>query len=277
GGAGTDTLVGGLGDDIYVVDVATDIVTEALNEGTDTVQTGLSSYVLGTNVENLVYTGTTAFTGTGNALNNALTGGAGNDTLNGGAGTDTLVGGLGDDIYVVDVATDIVTEVLNEGTDTVQTGLSSYVLGTNVENLVYTGTTAFTGTGNALNNAITGGAGNDTLTGLGGNDVLNGGAGTDTLVGGDGNDTLTGGAGADRFVYSASGFGLDTIQDFWSGAGATDQLEFKISVFANWQAVLNASSQAGADTVIMLNVNDKITLKNVTLSSLNSDDARFIA
>ncbi|MFN7321419.1 MAG: calcium-binding protein, partial [Methylobacterium sp.] len=251
-------------------------------------------YVLGTNVENLVYTGTAAFTGTGNALNNAITGGAGNDTLNGGAGTDTLVGGagkdtlvggLGDDIYVVDVATDIVTEALNEGTDTVQTGLSSYVLGTNVENLVYTGTTAFTGTGNALNNALTGGAGNDTLsggdgndklTGSAGNDTLTGGLGTDTLVGGGGDDILTGGAGADRFVYSASGFGLDTIQDFWSGAGATDQLEFKISVFANWQAVLNASSQAGADTVIMLNVNDKITLKNVTLSSLNSDDARFI-
>ncbi|MCZ8271318.1 MAG: calcium-binding protein, partial [Beijerinckiaceae bacterium] len=238
GGAGTDTLVGGSGDDIYVVDVATDIVTEAANAGTDTVQTGLASYTLGRNVENLVYTGTTAFTGTGNALNNALTGGAGNDvlnggagndtltggigndTLNGGAGTDTLVGGLGDDIYVVDVATDIVTEAANAGTDTVQTGLASYTLGTNVENLVYTGTAAFTGTGNTLNNAITGGAGNDTLsggdgndtlTGLGGNDTLNGGAGTDTLVGGSGDDIYVVAVATD-IVTEALNEGTDTVQ-----------------------------------------------------------------
>ena len=158
-------------------------VTEAAEGDTDTVETGLSRHTLGTSVENLVYTGTAAFTGTGNVLNNAITGGAGNDTLSGGdgndtltggagndtlnggagndtldggAGTDTLVGGLGDDIYVVDVATDIVTEAANAGTDTVQTGLASYNLGTNVENLVYTGTPAFTGTGNGLNTPIPG-------------------------------------------------------------------------------------------------------------------------
>ncbi|MCA3653041.1 MAG: hypothetical protein IOC54_14560 [Methylobacterium sp.] len=311
GGAGTDTLVGGSGDDIYVVDVATDIVTEAANAGTDTVQTGLASYTLGTNVENLVYTGTTAFTGTGNTLNNAITGGAGNDTLsggdgndtltglggndtlnggagndtlNGGAGTDTLVGGSGDDIYVVDVATDIVTEAANAGTDTVQTGLASYTLGTNVESLVYTGTVAFTGTGNTLNNAITGGAGNDTLsggdgddtlTGLGGNDTLNGGAGNDTLEGGAGSDTLDGGAGNDRFVYSAAGFGSDSISGFAGGTGIGDVLSFNTAVFANWQALLSKSAQVGSDTVITLNTSDKITLKNFALSNFKSDDATF--
>ncbi|MBB2701903.1 UNVERIFIED_ORG: Ca2+-binding RTX toxin-like protein, partial [Rhizobium esperanzae] len=189
GGGGADSLIGGSGDDTYIVDHAGDIVIEAANEGIDTVRTNLSAYTLGVNVEHLTYIGTTAFVGTGNSLDNTITGGAaadtlsggaGNDTLNGGAGADRLIGGAGDDVYVVDIATDLVIENVNEGTDTVQTALVSYTLGNNVENLTYTGSGNFIGTGNALANTITGGAGND---------VLNGGAGADSLIGGAGHDT----------------------------------------------------------------------------------------
>jgi Ca2+-binding RTX toxin-like protein len=142
-------------------------------------------------VENLTYTGTTAFTGTGNTLANLITGGVGNDTLNGGTGSDTMAGGLGNDVYTVDVATDVVIENVNEGTDEVRTALASYTLGTNVENLTYTGTVAFTGTGNTLDNVILGAAGKDTLSGGVGNDTLQGGAGADSLDGGLGVDTVT--------------------------------------------------------------------------------------
>ena len=52
GAAGADTMIGGLGDDTYTVDDAGDVVTEAVAEGTDTVNTAIN-YTLGANVENL--------------------------------------------------------------------------------------------------------------------------------------------------------------------------------------------------------------------------------
>ncbi|MGO8579533.1 protease, partial [Rhizobium leguminosarum] len=75
----------------------------------------------------------------------------------GGAGADTLIVGAGDDTYVIDNAGDLVTEVADEGTDTVKTVLASYPLAANVENLPHIGTAAFVGTSNSLANTSTGG------------------------------------------------------------------------------------------------------------------------
>ena len=240
GGAGLDVMAGGAGDDTYVVDVAGDGVTELAAAGTDTVRTGLTSYALGAHLENLASTGTLAFSGTGNELNNIITGGAaadilsggfGNDTLNGaagndqlhgeagndwldgGLGSDVMTGGLGDDTYVIDVLTDTVVEQVNGGNDTIQTALRSVNLSVaayaNVESIVFTGTVAASaglpapGTsfvGNALHNSLGGSTGNDQLTGNDGNDTLNGGSGNDTLNGGAGDDLLNGGAGTDAMT-----------------------------------------------------------------------------
>jgi Ca2+-binding RTX toxin-like protein len=187
GGAGADTLVGGQGDDTYIVDNSGDVLSEAQNEGTDTVQASIS-YTLGANLENLTLTGTAAVNGSGNALNNTLTGNSAANTLNGGAGADTMIGGRGDDIYVVDNAGDVVTEVQNEGADTVQAGIT-YTLGANVENLTLTGAAAVNGTGNDGKNVLVGNSAANRLDGGAGNDRLDGGAGADTLIGGTGNDT----------------------------------------------------------------------------------------
>jgi hypothetical protein len=65
----------------------------------------------------------------GLAGNDTLDGGEGNDTLDGGAGNDSMVGGLGDDLYRVDSASDVVTELAGEGTDTLETTLPTYSLG----------------------------------------------------------------------------------------------------------------------------------------------------
>lgn len=240
GGTGADTLAGGLGNDLYIVDDAGDLVIELATAGTDTVRTSLVSYGLGDHVENLVYTGSLAFTGTGNALANVMTGGSGADTLSGGAGNDVLnggngndrldggigadmlVGGAGNDTFVVDHASDSVMEMANQGTDTVETTLASYTLNANIENLTRTGAGNFTGNGNALANVITGSTGNDRLSGLDGHDTLIGGEGNDALIGGHGADRLTGGIGADTFVitqalHSNVVAGHDTITDFTRG------------------------------------------------------------
>lgn len=126
GGAGNDTLdarattgnwlVGGAGDDVYVVDSANQYILERINEGVDTIKSSVSfSLITGSrtgggsmseSLENLTLTGTTAIDATGNALDNVLVGNtaanlllgnAGADTLIGGGGADTLNGGAGND------------------------------------------------------------------------------------------------------------------------------------------------------------------------------------
>ena len=209
GGAGNDTMVGGTGDDTYFVDSASDVVTEAANEGVDTVNSSVT-LTLGNNVENLVLTGTSAINGTGNTLNNTLTGNSGANTLSGGTGADTLIGGAGNDTYVVDNAADVVTENLNEGTDLVQSSVT-YTLAANVESLTLTGTTAINGTGNALDNVLTGNTAANTLTGGAGNDTLSGGTGADTMIGGAGNDSYVVDNTAD-VVTELLGEGTDLVQ-----------------------------------------------------------------
>jgi Ca2+-binding RTX toxin-like protein len=193
---------GGAGDDIFVVDVATDLITELAGEGTDLVQSSITlSLASIIEVENLALTGTTAINGTGNTLNNVISGNAGNNVLNGASGNDTLIGGAGDDTYNVDVTGDHVIEQASQGTDTVQASLT-WTLGANLEKLLLNGTAAINGAGNTLNNTITGNTGNN---------VLDGAAGNDSLVGGAGDDTYSVDAAGDSVTEQASQ-GTDTVQ-----------------------------------------------------------------
>ncbi|MBV6865632.1 calcium-binding protein [Xanthomonas euvesicatoria] len=235
GGAGSDRMWGGEGNDTYVVASAGDVVEEWEAQGVDTVQSSIG-YTLTDNVENLTLTGSSGLAGFGNSGNNVLTGNSGantltgyegNDTLDGGAGNDTMLGGAGDDNYMVGATGDTVTELAGEGTDTVLSTIS-YTLGSNVENLSLSGTSAINGTGNALANLLVGNSGNNALSSLGGNDVLDGRAGTDTLTGGTGDDVyLFGrGYGTDTVVENDAMAGNADIARFVAGV-AYDQLWFK--------------------------------------------------
>lgn len=239
GGAGTDTMIGGAGDDIYVVDSAGDIVTENAGEGTDMVRSSVS-HTLRDNVENLVLTGANNSVATGNGLANTLTGNSGfnrlyglggddillgnegGDTLDGGAGSDAMTGGTGDDSYYVDSIGDTVTELANEGNDTVNSTIG-YTLGANLENLTLLGSGNIDATGNDLANRLTGnggnnwlqgGAGADRLVGYGGGDILDGGAGIDTMYGGTGSDIYIFDTAGDQAVEKAGEGWLDMVHSY---------------------------------------------------------------
>ncbi|QJW85956.1 hypothetical protein HK414_27940 [Ramlibacter terrae] len=137
GNDGIDTLTGLGGNDTYVAEDQ-DVIVEAADGGTDTLESSGSITALDANVENLVLTGTGTTSGagndlanriTGNGANNTLSGGLGSDTLDGGAGSDSMVGGAGDDTYVVDIgadgeaARDLVVEQEGEGTDTIKSSV----------------------------------------------------------------------------------------------------------------------------------------------------------
>ncbi|OYQ33421.1 hypothetical protein CHU95_13495 [Niveispirillum lacus] len=67
------------------------------------------------------------------------------------------------------------------------------------------------------NDTIAGGAGNDTISDTAGNNQLSGGDGNDTLTGGNGNDTLSGDAGDDLLI---GGMGTDQL----NGGDGNDRL-----------------------------------------------------
>jgi len=231
GGASADALFGGLGNDIYIVGNRGSSTIESAGQGTDEVRTTFFIYGLQSNIENLTYTDNAQHgAGVGNILDNVITGGtgiddlfgrAGNDTLRGGTGAaNTVLGQEGDDIYIVQAVGDSVIEFANEGTDTVQTALASFVLRDHVENLTYTGASTFTGIGATGANMLTGGALDDFLSGLDGADIL---------VGKSGADFLLGGAGADQYRYEGGETGFDRITDFVSG---TDKIALRDAGFA---------------------------------------------
>jgi Ca2+-binding RTX toxin-like protein len=124
GKGGVDTMYGGPGDDIFIVDNPKDLVIEYAGEGNDTVNATVS-YTLSANIETLQLSGSAAINGTGNDTDNTingndaantilgmggadvLRGGGGNDVLDGGAGNDFLSGGDGDDILIGGPGSDV--------------------------------------------------------------------------------------------------------------------------------------------------------------------------
>lgn len=249
GGSGADALAGGDGDDVYVVDNASDTVTEAVGEGTDRVQASVSwAADAAAEIEQIQSRGTAAIDLTGSDTANTITandavnvlsglgcddrlnarggddtllGGAGKDTLIGGAGADAMTGGDGDDTYFVDDAGDTVFEAAGEGTDRVFVS-ANWTLGAgqDVEQVIARGSAAIDIAGNELANEIFGNRGGNILSGGGGDDTIHAGVG----------DTVDGGAGADSIVVTGGGLGvirvtgdsadsLSTTDTGWQAAG----------------------------------------------------------
>jgi Ca2+-binding RTX toxin-like protein len=317
GGAGDDSLNGGDGNDVFLIaDQGEHGGGEALDGGTGTdviffsggdgetltlssQVTAVEQVIIGTppgwvapailtnsNVNAAAAGNGLSITGnaganvlTGTAFNDVLNGSAGNDTLDGRAGKNLLIGGKGDDTFIVATATDLVSEGLNGGLDTVEAAIN-YVLGANVENLELTGTAA-NGTGNALSNSITGNGENNILIGNAGHDTLEGESGQDTVSGGAGNDrivmdvavgdvdTADGGIGLDALalVGTVGGTGVVTVN-----LGASDQVtqvdgategliqnNFEDLDASGLSGTVNATGSAGANVMVGSNGNDSLS------------------
>ncbi|MDX1410000.1 MAG: calcium-binding protein, partial [Saprospiraceae bacterium] len=231
---GSDELVGGKGNDIYIVDNAGDTIVEEAGGGTDKVESSID-FALGSEVEDLVLTGAADIDGTGNDLNNRLTGNSGANRLDGAAGIDSMAGGLGDDTYVVDNARDRVIEKTNEGIDTVESPIS-YTLATTLENLTLTGSEDINAKGNAFDNVITGNSGNNRI---------DGGPGADMMAGGDGDDVYVVDNAGDVVIEGASN-GIDTVE-----SSATYVLGANIeNLTLTGKAAINGTGNALANVLV---------------------------
>lgn len=275
-----DIMIGGTGDDIYVVTRANDVITELSNAGTDTVRTNLAAYVLAANVENYLYTGTVGASVTGNALANQFSGFNHTSTIDGGDGADTAVFTGARSQYGVTANLDGSVTLFDTRLNSPD-GTATF---SNVETFKFTdglslGQAALGGT-SAAPTTVIGTAGADTLTsvaagalisGLAGNDALTGGAANQVLDGGAGADTLTdngeagisavGGAGNDIYVVSAPG----TIITELAGGG-TDTVQTTLASYklpANVEVVTHSGSGSFTSTA---------TAAGQTISSGTSND-----
>ena len=254
GGAGTDNLKGGAGNDVYIVDSASDVVTELAAEGIDQVKSSVT-LSLPANVESLLLTASGTINGTGNALNNLLQGNTANNVLDGGAGNDILQGGAG-----VDSLNDI------NGNNLLDGGSGNEVLGA--------------------------GSGSDLLIGGLGNDTINTGLGADVIAfnRGDGADLLNVSAGKDNTLSLGKGIkyadlffkksGNDLILMTAGSINSTEQISAKDwylnannQSIANLQVVIEASTDYNASSSNKLN-NKKIVQFNFAGLASKFDQAR---
>ena len=100
--------------------------------------------------------------------------------------------------------------------------------------------------------------------------TLTGTAGKDVIFGSGNGDTLTGNGGQDQFVFSPalSGAAQHTITDFDVNLDKIDVRQFH----AITASALPTETQQGNDTLITLDTNDTILLKNVVAANLHASD-----
>lgn len=97
-----DTLVGGKGDDTYVLWDPKSTIVEAAGEGIDTIEVRYwGGIALPNNIENVFLKNGGGTWATGNALANVIVAGDVGATLDGGKGNDLLIGGTGADVFKI--------------------------------------------------------------------------------------------------------------------------------------------------------------------------------
>ena len=242
---GGDALLGGLGNDIYVISNINDSVSDS--GGIDTVisrtsNLSIEAYIgvenakladpvttiaelsalgnrlsaAGFNLPTLypsnsyVPDGDSAFHLTGNDLANILTGNSVSNELIGGIGNDTLYGGAGNDVLIGGVGIDSL--IGGDGDDIYDINSGDILVETTSggRDAIRSATITTVSTTYAnIEGLLYVGATGATLNGNVANNWIGGGVGADTINGVDGNDLLQGGDGNDSVL---GGSGDDTIE-----------------------------------------------------------------
>ena len=91
------------------------------------------------------------------------------------------------------------------------------------------------------------------------------------------NDILADVGGGNTLFAFAAGIGADVVQGFVAGSAAGhDVIKIDQSGISNFVQLKSHLTQSGSDVLLTLNTNDSVLLKNVSLSSLTSDDFSII-
>jgi len=249
-------MLGGAGDDTYVVDSVGDLIIESPGTGIETVIASVNwdlrrenpnSPTKSTGLDHLTLTGN-ATNGIGNELNNTiigndsanqLAGNEGNDKLYGNGGNDRLIGGFagfqGDDNDYLDGGAGDDTLFGGNGNDTyVVDSLGDRIIespGTGIETVLSSALTWDLRRENPNSAPKLTGLDNLTLIGLGAingtgnelNNIMTGNDSANTLAGNEGNDRLFGNGGNDRLIGGFAGFQGDD-NDYLDGGAGDDTL-----------------------------------------------------
>jgi Ca2+-binding RTX toxin-like protein len=173
------------------------------------------------------------------------------------AGTQALVTGLAAQVSIdhFEADRDLLAVSLGAGDDMIDASL------------LPAGAIGLVADGGDGDDAIIGGARDDRLLGGGDDDVLLGGDGDDVLDGGDGGDVLIGGAGDDLFVNG------EIIEGFVAGAGTEDRIDLRgVAGAGDFDSIVAHSQDVGGNAVIDLGNGAQMTLLDVSVAALSSDD-----
>lgn len=254
GGYGTDALYGGYDNDFLRGGGGADTLNGEL--GSDTLfGDRANDQLFGGNGADFLYGGYEHDLMRGGGQNDELHGELGNDLLFGDRGNDRLFGGNNEDELYGGYDNDLLHGGANR--DTLNGELGNDTLH-----------------GDRGNDRVLGGHGDDHIYGGFDHDFVHGGAGNDVLNGGFGNDTLGGGLGRDTFIF-ANGFGTDVITDLEAALGEVIDFSRLGSITSMTDLIDSHATQVGADVVITDLHGNMLTLRDVTLDTLTTDNFLF--